>query len=169
MGDGEGKDGMNLSRRSFLRAAGGLAVAAPVAAAAPQVGAILGGEWAGGALAAGMAANLAPATIGGSVVAVLPPALWNFFHRYSDSEWKRTRWLEIYRQHRIRVRRGREERKPAKLLWLLEERRLAARRRADTVEPIVNRKDRIRNARVRRLMKAAGFPGLPWEVKNVAD
>ena len=150
-----------MDRRGFLKAAGGLAVAAPVAAAAPQVGAILGGEWAGGALAGGMAANLAPATIGGSVVSVLPPALWDFYHRYSDSEWKRTRWLAIYRQHRIRVRRGREERKPAKLLWLLEERR----RSSDVGVPIIGRKDRIRNARVRRLMKAAGFPGLPWEVK----
>lgn len=153
-----------MDRRGFLKAAGGLAVAAPVAAAAPQVGAMLGGEWAGGALAAGMAANLAPATIGGSVVGVLPPALWNLYHRYSDSEWRRTRWLAIYRQHRIRVRRGREERKPAKLLWLLEERRRAAQRDADAV-PTVDRKSRIRNARVRRLMRAAGFPGLPWEVK----
>lgn len=153
-----------MNRRGFLKAAGGLAVAAPVAAAAPQVGAILGGEWAGGALAAGAAANLAPATIGGSVVAVLPPALWNLYHRYSDSEWKRTSWLAIYRQHRIRVRRGREERKPARLLWLLEERRVAAHRWADMVGQTVDRKDRIRQARVRRLMKAAGFPGLPWEV-----
>lgn len=153
-----------MNRRGFLKAAGGLAVAAPVAAAAPQVGAILGGGWMGVDLAVGAAANLAPATIGGSVVGVLPPALWNLYQRYSDSEWRRTRWLAIYRQHRIRVRRGREERQPARLLWLLEERRLAAHRRADTAEPIVNRKDRIRNARVRRLMKAAGFPGLPWEV-----
>ncbi len=148
-----------MNRRGFLKAAGGLAVAAPVAAAAPRVGAMLGGEWAGGALAAGMAANLAPATIGGSVVGVLPPALWNLYRRYSDSELRRTRWLEIYRQHRIRVRRGREERKPAKLLWLLEE-----RRDADAVVPTVDRKNRIRNARVRRLIRAAGFPGLPWEV-----
>ena len=153
-----------MNRRGFLKAAGGLAVAAPVAAAAPQVGAMLGGEWAGGALAAGMAANLAPATIGGSVVGVLPPALWNLYHRYSDSEWRRTRWLAIYRQHRIRVRRGREERKPARLLWLLEERREAAQRMTGVGGPIVDRKDRISNARVRRLMKAAGFPGLPWEV-----
>lgn len=153
-----------MNRRGFLKAAGGLAVAAPVAAAAPRVGAMLGGEWAGGALAAGMAANLAPATIGGSVVGVLPPALWNLYHRYSDSEWRRTRWLAIYRQHRIRVRRGREERKPAKLLWLLEERREAAQRKTGVGGPLVDRKDRIRNARVRRLMKAAGFPGLPWEV-----
>ena len=142
-----------MNRRGFLKAAGGLAVAAPVAAAAPQVGAILGGEWAGGALAGGMAANLAPATIGGSVVSVLPPALWDFYHRYSDSEWKRTRWLAIYRQHRIRVRRGREERQPARLLWLLEERRVAAQRWADMVGPIVDRKDRIRNARIRRRRK----------------
>ena len=153
-----------MNRRGFLRAAGGLAVAAPVAAAAPQVGAMLGGEWAGGALAAGMAANLAPATIGGSVVGMLPPALWNLYHRYSDSEWRRTRWLAIYRQHRIRVRRGREERQPARLLWLLEERREAAQRKTGVGGPLVGRKDRIRNARVRRLMKAAGFPGLPWEV-----
>lgn len=152
-----------MNRRGFLRAASGLAVAAPVVAAAPQVGAILGGEWAGGALAAGMAANLAPATIGGSVVAVLPPALWKLYQRYNASEWERTRWLAIYREHRIRVRRGREERKPAKLLWLLEERRRAALQRKVTVSSVVGRKDRIRNARVRRLMKAAGFPGLPWE------
>ena len=153
-----------MNRRGFLKAAGGLAVAAPVAAAAPQVGAMLGGEWAGGALAAGMAANLAPATIGGSVVGVLPPALWNLYQRYSDSEWRRRRWLAIYRQHRIRVRRGREERQPARLLWLLEERREAAQWKTGVGGPLVVRKDRISNARVRRLMKAAGFPGLPWEV-----
>ena len=153
-----------MNRRGFLKAAGGLAVAAPVAAAAPQVGAILGGEWEGGALAAGMAANLAPATIGGSVVAVLPHAFWKLYGRYNASELERTRWLAIYRQHRIRVRRGREERKPAKLLWLLEERRRAALQRKVPVSSVVGRKDRIRNARVRRLMKAAGFPGLPWEV-----
>ena len=42
-----------MNRRGFLRAAGGLAVAAPVAAAAPQVGAILGGGWMGVDLAGG--------------------------------------------------------------------------------------------------------------------
>lgn len=167
MGNGEGKNGMNLSRRSFLKAAGGLAVAAPVAAAAPQVGAILGGEWAGGALAggAGMAANIPAAVAGNSSLELMGAAGWAMLHRYSDSEWNRTRWLAIYRQHRIRVRRGREERKPARLLWLLEERRVAARCGANALRPTVDRKSRIRNARVRRLMKAAGFPGLPWEVK----
>lgn len=154
-----------MNRRGFLRAAGGLAVAAPVAAAAPQVGAILGGEWAGGALAGGA---------GMGVIQKAPPVWTSLellnaaglaaFHRYTDAEWKRARWLEIHRHHRIRVRRGREERKPAKLLWLLEERREAAQRRTGVGGPIVDRKDRISNARVRRLMKAAGFPGLPWEV-----
>lgn len=155
-----------MNRRGFLRAAGGLAVAAPVAAAAPQVGAILGGEWAGGALAggAGMGAGIQEAAAGWTRLELVNAAGWAVFHRYTDAEWKRARWLEIHRHHRIRVRRGREERKPAKLLWLLEERREAAQRRTGVGGPIVDRKDRIRNARVRRLMKAAGFPGLPWEV-----
>lgn len=151
-----------MNRRGFLKAAGGLAVAAPVAAAAPQVGAILGGEWAGGALAAGagMGAGIQEVAASGSCLGLMNAAGWAAFHRHNDSEWKRTRWLEIYRHHRIRVRRGREERKPAKLLWLLEERR----RSSDVGVPIIGRKDKIRNARIRRLMRAAGFPGLPWEV-----
>lgn len=155
-----------MNRRGFLRAAGGLAVAAPVAAAAPQVGAILGGEWAGGALAggAGMGAGIQEAAAGWTRLELVNAAGWAVFHRYTDAEWKRARWLEIHRHHRIRVRRGREERKPARLIWLLDERRLAARGGANALRPTVDRKSRIRNARVRRIMKAAGFPGLPWEV-----
>lgn len=151
-----------MNRRGFLKAAGGLAVAAPVAAAAPQVGAILGGEWAGGALAGGVAANLAPATVGGGCVALVG-GLWDVYRRYNDAEWKRERWIAVYRRHRIRVRRGREERKPARLIWLLEERRRAAQRRTEVLGPTVDRRERIRSARLRRIMKAAGFPGLPWE------
>ena len=152
-----------MNRRGFLRAAGGLAVAAPVAAAAPQVGAILGGGWMGVDLAAGVEMEAGVVDVVGGRVAPAMAAIYAAFHRHNGAELKRARWLEIYRHHRIRVRRGREERKPARLIWLLDERRLAARGGANVLRPTVDRKGRIRNARLRRLMQLSGFPGLPWE------
>lgn len=153
-----------MNRRGFLKAAGGLAVAAPVQAVAPALPAVIG-SFSGGAGIGTYAAGNAVNVYGGSAVAVSPAisAMWGLYNDLGHKESARARWYEIYRSHRRMVRRGRAERKPAKLLWLLDERRRISAQTRLFAMPKGARKSRIIHARIRKMMQAAGFPGLPWE------
>ncbi len=153
-----------MNRRGFLKAAGGLAVAAPVQAVAPALPAVIGAFGGGGigTYAAGSAVQV----YGGSFSHPAIPAMWGLYNDLGHKEYVRARWYELYRAHRRMVRRGREERKPAKLLWLLDERRRVSAQTRLFAMPKGDRKSRIRHARMRKMMQAAGFHGIPWEVKQ---
>lgn len=160
------------TRRGFLKALAAVPAAAAVPAqalgfgGAPNIGwAAMGGG--GAALAGSAPIAVAECAIGGT-------AIWAFFNRAEDSERARVRWLDLYRAHRIKARKGLVKREPAKLIWLREELRLkrAAERYPSPPTrlgqaPFYAGRKRVRariNGRVRAFMKRAGFHGLPWEV-----
>lgn len=108
-----------MNRRGFLKAAASILPAAAIPSGAVAMlpsGAIAGGLGAGGgALAAGCAANGAPVLAGMGIAASMAR---DAYHAAQTGERARYEWWREYRKHRMAVRKGREERQPAKLLWL---------------------------------------------------
>lgn len=174
-----------MNRRGFLRGVGALAVAAPVAPAALSAavnvgqgaGSVLGGGWVGGAIAGGGAMVAGETCIPATGLAALIYAAHN---RVELSSAARLAWYEIYRAHRVSVRRGRVPREPAKLVWLRHELKLKRCMEANRNSrgnystqsssrgQFGARSKRFAWHRVRARQKAAmrrmGFDKMPWEI-----
>lgn len=155
-----------MNRRGFLKA---MAAVAPAAALPGVAGSIGGGEWISGALAAPIGVPVAEACTGALVGANglgFGAAVWSVYHKLNSTELKREQWRRLWREHRIRVRRKREERMPARVVWLrwkLKWMRMSGGQGEYPAQPRVQRRDRISSARIRAALKRMGFQGMPWE------
>lgn len=167
-----------MNRRGFLRAAGSLAVAAPIPAVVP-VAAAAGS----GVLAGSMGAAASGVTCAHEVALASMPLMrqlaWDAYHACDDLEYARKAWYLVYRAHRIMVRQGRARPEPAKLLWLREKRRrlqiaLQEQRAGHSkrngsgpgTQGAIARRVNYRRAqgRIRAALKLRGFARMPWEM-----
>ena len=164
-----------MNRRGFLKAAASIVPAAAMPSGAVAMlpsGALAGGLGAsGGALAAGCAMGEAPVLAGMGIAASMA---WDAYHAAQMGEQARYKWWREYRKHRMAVRKGREARQPAKLVWLRKKlkdlRREQSQRGANAITVPDHREVstprrlayKKSQARVARSLRVRGLK-MPWE------